>query len=89
MEQKTSEIAKAMKVITEALRTDEGYRIGWQANIAMAFQDEFNRTIEQDKSINDKTSSIPIHAISNKAAVYFLSLLCSSGNKFELLKDLA
>ena len=32
-----NKLKEAVDVLVEALKTDEGYRIGWQANIAMVF----------------------------------------------------
>jgi len=64
---------EAIAHLVKTIRTDEGYRWGWQANIAVAFQDEWQRhlrehglpyTIEQ------------IHKISNNAADNFLFALC-------------
>lgn len=80
-------LKEEMDVLTKALIEDEAYRRGWQANIAMAFYDEWQR------SVNDgglPATHDQIHKIANKAATYFLSLLCTSGEgkKFEMLKNL-
>jgi len=32
-------IEDAMKIISDAIQNDDGYAIGWQANIAVAMQD--------------------------------------------------
>ena len=66
-------ISDAVKTITHEIKTDEGYRIGWQANIAMAFYDEWQRAVD-----NGGLPATPeqIHAIANKAANNFLELLC-------------
>lgn len=66
-----NKIKNALEVIAEALRTDEGYRIGWQANIAMAFKDEYARNRLKYKTKQD------IHNIANTAADNFLNLLCA------------
>ena len=58
------DIKEAMGIVTKAIKEDEGYRIGWQANIAMAFYDEYN-----------KSNSDTIINISNRAADNFLRLL--------------
>lgn len=58
-----------MKILVEKLKTDPDYRYAWQANIAMAFQDEYNRHKDGPQQIN-------IHLISNNAADYFLENLC-------------
>ncbi len=67
-------IPEAIKTLTKALRDDPGYRIGWQANIAMAFQDEYNR-------VKDEMPKVSIHAISNAAAQNFIELLCMDSVK--------
>jgi hypothetical protein len=79
-------IKEATDLLATELKIDEGYRRTWQANIAMAFKDEWQR------SAND--GGLPctpehVHEIANKAATYFLSLLCSEKDKpFVMLKDL-
>lgn len=60
-------IAQAMNVIKREIQNDEGYRIGWQANIAMAFYDEARRSKLGGHN--------KIHPIANKAADNFLNLL--------------
>lgn len=73
-------LSEAVEAVTEALREDEDYRRSWQANIAMAFQDEYARAQSKDL----------IHEIANRAATYFLSSLCHEGGEqeFKLLKNL-
>ena len=63
-------VQEAMKVVTKAIKEDEGYRVGWQANISTAFKDRYNRYDE-------------IHDIANDAADNFLTLLTKDvgGNK--------
>jgi len=61
-----NKLKNAVEVLREALKTDEGYRIGWQANIAMAFKDEYYRSKNKEE----------IHEIANKASDNFLQLLC-------------
>ena len=56
---------KAVAHIVEQLKSDEGYYISWQANIAMAFQDCYHWA--EDKQ--------DIHKIANDAAEHFLKLL--------------
>jgi ferredoxin-NADP reductase len=55
--------------LQKALREDEGLYYGYQANIAMAFKDEFARCKKQYKNKED------IHLIANNAAKNFLNLL--------------
>lgn len=56
-----------VELLCNALREDPNYYISWQANIAMAFKDEYDRTSDVFK--ND------IHTIANEAAKNFLNLL--------------
>lgn len=66
-------VKDAMDVVTKEIRNDSGYRISWQANIAMAFKDEWQRSAN-----NGGLPCTPeqIHEIANKAADNFLNLLC-------------
>lgn len=63
-----NKVAEALKVLKEALSTDDDYRLGWTANIAMAYQDEAVRQETRD-------SRKKLHSISNKAAENFIKLL--------------
>lgn len=69
-------LQEAVEVLCNALREDYSYYISWQANIAMAFQDEFKN---QEKNHNGFTRWLflenGLHTISNKAAENFLNLL--------------
>ena len=71
-----SKISEAIKVLTDALKEDKSegsYYYLWQANIAMAFKDEFeNRMGAQDTCVGKQT----LHIIANEAAKKFLDLLC-------------
>jgi hypothetical protein len=69
------EISDAVKMLTDELKSDPSYRIGWQSNIAMAFKD----CAYQYKKKMDKKylTSVDIHIIANDAANNFLNLLCS------------
>lgn len=66
----TKELEDAIKVLTEAIKTDTEYRRGWQANIAMAFKDECRKIGN-------------LHTEANSAATRFLSHLCETD--FEVL----
>lgn len=57
--------SKAIKHIAAALKEDFSYYYSWQANIAMAFQDEFRKECLHKG----------LHEISNNAAKRFLELL--------------
>ena len=64
-------VAKAIERITTAMNNDKSpgsYYYSWQANIAMAFVDEWNRW--------DKPECY-IHEVANNAAKNFLELLCA------------
>jgi hypothetical protein len=67
-----SSVPTAMQVIRNAILTDPGYKIGWVANIAMAFKDEYNRQLK----ISDPMWGINLHTIANNAAENFLQTLC-------------
>ena len=72
-----NKLKEAIDTLVEALQTDEGYRIGWQANIAMVFKDEFTR-INPDLK---RTSDYELHHIANQASNNFLNLLCTKKEK--------
>jgi hypothetical protein len=57
------QIKQAMDVVTAALRDDPGYRIGWVANIAMAYADNPRGLYESE------------HAWRNRCAEAFIDLL--------------
>lgn len=58
-----------IKELQKALKTDKELYYGYQANIAMAFFDEYRRRKKQYVNIKD------LHEISNNAAKIFLNLL--------------
>ena len=58
-----------IKELQEALRTDKELYYGYQANIAMAFYDEYLRNEKKYKNHQD------VHLIANNAAKNFLDLL--------------
>jgi hypothetical protein len=63
--------------LVKALKEDENYYFGWQANIAMAFFDEMNRKAKRKPSRED------LLKISNQAAKNFLNLLIGEVDKDE------
>lgn len=65
-----TKLSEAMVVLKEAL-LDNGYRLGWKVNIAMAFYDE---VIRQGIGI----SHDELNKISNKVADNFIKLITSS-----------
>jgi hypothetical protein len=67
-----SNVPNAIKALVKALKEDGSYYYSWQANIAMAFYDEWKR--------NDKEGYCKdqhLHVVANKAAMNFLDLLCA------------
>lgn len=67
-----SAIRHRITPLLEALK-DEGYRISWQSNIAMAFVDEVARYRRENNKTN--LSRGVVHDIANKAAENFLTAL--------------
>lgn len=61
---------EAVAKLCKELKEDEGYYIGWKANIAMAFIDEFYRIYPENELLEVKS-------IANTAADNFLKLLMS------------
>ena len=64
-----TELSKAVKILAKHLNDDIDYRKSWQANIAMAVIDQYNRLDPMVQKLN-------IHAIANTGARHFLDLLC-------------
>lgn len=65
-------IEVVMSELIAWLKSDPEYRYGWQANIAIQFQDEFSRQL---KGTRTRPNAQKVHAISNAAADNFLKLL--------------
>lgn len=61
-------IIKAVDTLTRALENDQDFFYAYQANIAMAFKDEYARNSKRYKNNQD------IHEIANTAAINFLHL---------------
>ena len=73
----SDKLKEAVKTLCEALREDKSegsYYYSWQANIAMAFQDEFNTWVRALPH-NVTPTQNQLHSISNAAAKNFLDLL--------------
>jgi hypothetical protein len=64
--------AAAVQKIARELKSDDGYRISWVANIAMPFVDEWQRSVENGGLPATREQ---IHTIANKAAEHFVWLL--------------
>ena len=70
-------LPRAIKVIQDAMAEDKSegsYYYSWQANIAMAFQDEYARMKERHRIMGQGIFDPNIHEISNTAAKNFLDL---------------
>ena len=69
-----NELQNATEILIKYLKQDEGYRIGWQSNIAMAYKDNecWYKQKTGKKYLNNKDK----HIIANMAADYFLNQLC-------------
>jgi hypothetical protein len=60
-----------------AMLTEPNVALGWQSNIAMAFQDEYVHWKKSSKKRSPSNSDI--HVISNASAQRFLSLITKRG----------
>ncbi len=67
---------EALKVVTDALKSDKGYRESWKANIAMAYIDTERLYRERVKKAPNALNGEDKNKIANEAADYFLKLLC-------------
>jgi len=57
-----------IKELTDVLQTDKGMRQAWEANIAMAFKDQFHFS-------GHKHDAKVVHEVANKAAAAFIDQL--------------
>jgi len=76
--EKETKLIEAIEIVCQALREDKEYYNSWQANIAMAFKDEFNNYPMSYRGENGKIVNFNqefIHKIANDAANNFLKLL--------------
>lgn len=70
-----TELSKAVETLCKALSKDKSqgsYYFGWQSNIAVQMQDEFERQFPLTSKDMD------IHKVSNEAAKNFLDLLITT-----------
>ena len=65
-----TDIQKAFDAVMKEIANDCEYRNTWQANIAMAIYDEYNRCIMKEHK------HIDFHKVCNDGASNFLDLLC-------------
>lgn len=61
-------LSDAINRVCEEIKNDKGYRISWEANIAMAFKDAFNFS-------GHKHDAKVVHEVANKASAAFLDQL--------------
>jgi hypothetical protein len=68
--------------LIDALNNDEDYRRSWIANIAISFQDVYNKQSSSSvqNATNEGVLSLDIHKLSNEAAENFLNNLCKIHN---------
>lgn len=68
------------------LKEDKELYYAYQANIAMAFKDEFNKAYEKqdNKGAIIQLEGLDIHEIANQAAKNFLDLLIQDDNESRL-----
>ena len=72
--------AEAVAHLAAELKRDPDLYYSYQANIAMAFKDEFHRQAGQPGEVKHVNSD-DIHEIANQAAKNFLNLLISDCDK--------
>lgn len=76
-----TKLREAIDILCSELQKDKSegsYYYSWQANIAMAFKDEFDRKLEEHKTHATKWlfKENGVHEIANNAAKNFLDMLC-------------
>jgi hypothetical protein len=75
MEQKLKEAVETLVTALSEDKSEGSYYYSWQANIAMAFKDEFDDRVGGIRANVPVTKEL-VHEISNNAAKRFLDLLC-------------
>lgn len=83
-----TELKQAVETLCNALHEDKSegsYYYSWQANIAMAFKDEFDRKAKEKEPHFTKWlfTENGLHEIANNAAKNFLDQLCLKTEKTE------
>lgn len=72
----------AIRILTRALRKDKGFYYSYQANIAMAFFDEFRRQAETPEIIRAlNQANLNVHSIANDAANNFMRSWIKEGDR--------
>lgn len=64
-----------LKKVTDQIKKDNQLREAWKANLAMAYKDNYHWY--QKETGKKVLNSEDRHIVANKAADYFLDLLCS------------
>lgn len=79
MEEEGTGIKNAMTILTNELKNDYGYRLGWISNIAMAYKDNehWYKTKYNKKYLNRNDK----HIIANLSAEYFIEQLTKDVTK--------
>lgn len=78
MTEENMTVAQAVNVITKAFKDDPAFRYSWEANIAMAFKDNWRWHFGPVPDHN--VAQEDLHKVANKAADYFLNLLCDTAS---------
>ncbi len=68
------DVRGAVNTLAPALREDADYRLGWEANIAMAFVDAMGR-LKAELGKKSSLNKSEIHQAANEAAAQFLAEL--------------
>lgn len=72
----------ACRVLTRALRKDKGFYIAYQANIAMAFYDEFRRQCKtEEMTLLLNKLGVNMHDLCNEASTNFMKSWIRKGNR--------
>lgn len=77
----------AVERLRMELTEDEGYRIGWQSNIAEAFMCAVEKYVSDNGMHYDDDDRAATLHIANTAAKNFLNSLCSTSTCSDLKKD--
>lgn len=69
------DVKQAVDTLRKALKDDPEYYSSWQANIAIAFVDEFSSSRYGFGGLSEDEQSVVVHRMANQAADNFLKLL--------------
>ena len=76
------DVRGAVNTLALALREDADYRLGWEANIAMAFVDAMGR-LKAELGKKSSLNKSEIHQAANEAAAQFLAELQRGATEIE------